>query len=295
MDWLKGLQKAIDYMEDHLADEIDYNAVAACACSSSFHFQRIFSLLTGMTMGEYIRNRRLTLAGAELNLTRAKVIDVALKYGYDSPESFAKAFVRFHGIPPSASREPGAKLNSFSRLSLKLIMEGGKMMNYRIESKGAFRVLAKTKEFSTEDTMQLNEIPKFWDECKRDGTVNTLCGALKMEHPVTDTPAVLGLCDGDGCLNSVKYSIAVESTVPAAPEGFQLIDIPAGTWAIFKCVGPMPGAIQDLWRRIYEEFFPQSDYQPAKGIDFELYPEGDTRNPGFECEIWLPVEKKNDK
>ena len=135
MDWITGLQRAINYVEEHLTEEIDYEAVAAESFSSSYHFQRIFSMLCGYTLGEYIRNRRLTLAGKELALGETKVIDAALKYGYESPDSFAKAFQKYHGISPSQAKNNGALLKSFSRLSVKLSLEGGNTMNYKIETK----------------------------------------------------------------------------------------------------------------------------------------------------------------
>ena len=134
MDWTTGLQRAIDYVEDHLAEPLDYAEIARQAYSSSFHFQRIFSILCGYTLGEYIRSRRLTLAGNDLLRTDSKVIDVALKYGYDSPESFSRAFARFHGVLPSRVKSGTIPLKSFSRLSVKLILEGGSLMDYRIET-----------------------------------------------------------------------------------------------------------------------------------------------------------------
>ena len=134
MDWKMGIQRAIDYIEKHLTDEIDYSAVAAQSFSSSYHFQRVFGILCGYTLGEYIRNRRLTLAGAELAASGTKVIDIAMKYGYYSPDSFTRAFRSFHGITPSQARS-GGKLRSFSRLVLKFSLEGGINMNYKIEEK----------------------------------------------------------------------------------------------------------------------------------------------------------------
>lgn len=135
MDWIIGLQKAIDYIENNLTEAIDYEIVAAQSFSSSYHFQRVFSILCGFTIGEYIRNRRLSLAGTELATSDAKVIDVALKYGYESPDSFAKAFQKFHGILPSQAKNDGSNLKSFSRLVLKFSLEGGNSMDYRIEEK----------------------------------------------------------------------------------------------------------------------------------------------------------------
>ena len=121
MDWIKGIQRALDYTEAHLTEEIDYDAVAKEACSSSFHFQRVFSIMCAFTLGDYIRMRRLSLAADELVHSEEKVIDIALKYGYETPESFTRAFSRFHGITPTEARN-GGTVKSFSRLSVKLIL-----------------------------------------------------------------------------------------------------------------------------------------------------------------------------
>ena len=148
MDWITGMQKAIDYIEAHLTEEIDYEKVAAESFSSSYHFQRVFSILCGYTLGEYIRLRRLSLAGAALASGKEKVIDIALKYGYDSPDSFAKAFQKFHGMPPSEARAKGKMLKSFSRLSIKISLEGGSTMNYRIEEKDEMILTGYKRRFS---------------------------------------------------------------------------------------------------------------------------------------------------
>lgn len=148
MNWIDGLQKSLDYIEEHLTEDIDYETVAAQSFSSSYHFQRVFSIICGITLGEYIRNRRLSLAGTELTATNAKVIDVALKYGYESPDSFAKAFQKFHGILPSQAKSNGSNLKSFSRLVLNFSLEGGKTMNYRIEEKPEMILTGYKKHFS---------------------------------------------------------------------------------------------------------------------------------------------------
>ena len=148
MDWISGMQKAIDYIEANLTKEIDYDKVAAESFSSSYHFQRVFSILCGYTLGEYIRLRRLSLAGAELANGKKKVIDIALKYGYDSPDSFTKAFQKFHGITPSQARTNGNMLKSFSRLSIKILLEGGSTMNYRIEEKDEIILTGYKRRFS---------------------------------------------------------------------------------------------------------------------------------------------------
>ncbi len=303
MDWVKGLQKSINYIEDNILKEINYNNLAKCTYSSSFHFQRTFSLITGITVGEYIRNRRLTLAGIELSMSSAKVIDVALKYGYETPESFSKAFTRFHGITPSTARTAGAKLKSFSRLSIKITLEGGDIMNYSIVQKEAFKVIAKTKNFSSDTLISAKEIPQFWTDCFENGTASTLLSYAKKESKsnivgtVNVGTTTLGICDAKNAPydnEHFNYSIGVETSAETVPNGYNLITVPASTWAVFKCVGAMPNAIQDMWKRVYTEFLPQSEYELIESIDLEVYYEGDNSSPEYVSEIWIPVIRKND-
>ena len=260
---------------------------------SSSNFQRAFGILTGISVGEYIRKRRLTLAGVELSSSNQKIIDISLKYTYETPESFTKAFIRFHGLSPSIARESGANLKSFSRLSIKIIIEGGEVMDYRIENKETFDVVAKVKVFSTVDSINKKEIPEFWTECYTNNTINMLYTFTKASK-ITGN-GLLGICNSECCADAntnFEYAIGIESDIKDMPKGFSVLKISAGTWAIFKCVGAMPDAIQIMWKRIYSEFFPQSDYNFVEGIDFEYYPQGDNSKSDYVSEIWIPVIKK---
>ena len=289
MDWITGIQRAIDYIEEHLCEDIDYDRVAAESASSSFYFQRVFGILCGYTLGEYIRMRRLTLAGEELSVSGARVIDVALKYGYDSPDSFAKAFYKFHGITPSAAREEGATLRSFSRLSIKISLEGGNTMDYRIEEKAAFYVLERVERHSVENGENNTSIPDFWDRACADGTLDRL--AERSRDDLT-----FGICYGndDKDDKSFDYSIAVRCDEGTdVPEGFGKRLIPTRTWLVFSCIGAMPDAIQQTWQRIVTEFLPTSAYRPTYEMDIEAYTDGDMTSPDCKSEIWVPVEKNN--
>ena len=160
--WIEGLQASIDFIEQHLDEPLDVGEIAGKAALSPFYFQRIFGAMCGLTVSDYIRARRMTLAAQELVRSEAKVIDVAVKYGYDSPDSFTKAFQRFHGITPSQAREPGAPLRSLAPLHIKVSLEGGSMMDYRIVEKAPFTVVGVKRPFNSDTSYQ--EIPKFWDE-----------------------------------------------------------------------------------------------------------------------------------
>ena len=272
MDWICGLQKAIDYIENHLTEKIDYEAVAKQGYSSSYHFQRVFGILCGVTMGEYIRNRRLSLAGSELATTDAKVIDVALKYGYESPDSFTKAFKQFHGITPSEAKKDGSNLKAFSRMSVKITLSGGSVMNYKIVEKEAFDIIEKVEAHTVENSENAKSIPDFWTRSHNDGSVKTLLDTT------TDRTYIFGVCYGNLSedAKTFDYSIAAkcnENTV--VPEGFRKNTIPSRTWVVFECKGAMPTAMQDMWHKIVSEVFPTSSYQPTYEMDIEAYTEGD--------------------
>ena len=289
MDWLTGIQNAINYIEENLTEEIDYDEVAKEAACSSFYFQRIFSILCGMTLGDYIRNRRLTLAGNELSATNDKVIDIALKYGYESPESFTRAFARFHGITPSEAKKDGSKLKSFSRLSVKITLSGGNIMDYKIIEKEAFDIIEKVETHSVEDSENAKSIPEFWTRSHQNGTVKTLMDVT------TDRKFIFGVCYGNLPENAKTFDYSIAATYAkdaVVPEGFRRNTIPARTWAVFECKGAMPNAIQDLWHKIVSEFFPTSSYKPTYEMDIEAYSEGNMGDPDYYSEIWIPVVKK---
>ena len=292
MDWITGLQRALDYVEENITEQIDYEEAAKRAYSSSFHFQRVFSAICGFTLGDYIRFRRLSLAGSELASTDRKVIDVALKYGYDTPESFSRAFTRFHGISPSAAKH-GANLKSFSRLSVKLILNGGTVMDYRIEKKDSFDVVLRKKQFPKAHEITTKEIAKFWAECSSDGTIPAICKYIPKDN-IFDK-CIIGVsfnADGTFLGSDFPYGIGAHYNGKAITEDYLTVEtIPAHTYAVFKCVGPMPEAFQKVYKYICTEFFPASEYKPC-GIEIESYPSADTKNADYTCEVWIAIEKK---
>ena len=290
MDWITGISKAIDYIEEHITEPTDYARAAKEACSSPFNFQRVFALLCGYTLGDYVRMRRLTLAGEELLSTDAKVIDVALKYGYDSPESFSRAFTRFHGVSPSAVRK-GAAIPSFSRICVKLILTGGSIMEYRIEKKQAAKIICRRREFTKPgDDYTNREIPEFWNECGRDGSIQKLCGYIKDS---AQFKGLLGVCFSTEMTDSgFPYGIGAEYDGESDPQDFEIVEIPAYTYAVFTVRGRMPDAFRETYRKICTEFFPQSGYEYGNGVEIEVYPSADVQNPDYTCEIWIAVKPK---
>lgn len=287
MDWITGIQKAIDYVEEHITEPIDFEKVAGEAYSSSFHFQRVFSTICGFTLGDYIRFRRLSLAGRELAERNSKVIDVALKYGYDTSESFSRAFSRFHGISPTDAKN-GAVLKSFRRLSVKLTLNGGTTMDYKIEKKDAFDVIMRKVTYPKNFELTSREIPEFWGRCHADGTTEKLVSAI----PEGDAFGLMGLSLYDREASDFSYGIGVSAGGREIADDKLCVEtIPAHTFVVFKCVGQMPDAFRNLYSYICTEFFPTSDYRPC-GVEIEAYPSDDVQNPDYTCELWIAVEKR---
>ncbi len=276
----------MDYMESKMTEPLRIEDVAGIAHVSPFHFQRMFSMLTGFTVADYIRKRRLTLAAQELASSKVRVLDVALKYGYDSPEAFAKAFRKAHGLTPSAAREPGVQLKAFPRLSFHLSLKGDQEMEYKIVDKPAFNVIGKSIQVTCKDGENFRRIPKFWDECNEDGTSDELIGLASEE-------AWLGICMSmDMEKDLLSYWVGVKADEAADSHGYEKGIVPAASWAVFTSKGPLPDTLQAVWQRIYQEWFPGTGYQHAGGPEIELYPPGDTSAEDYVCEVWIPVVKK---
>ncbi len=296
MDWVKGFQKAIDYIEEHITEPVDYERIAREMNLSSFYFQKIFMIICGFTVGEYIRNRRLSLAGSELASSKpasadSRIIDIALKYGYDTPEGFTRAFTRFHGASPNAVRKHGAPLRSFTRLSVSITMKGGNPMDYKIIKKQAFKIIAKQQRFEKiEDVQGRSDIPAFWTECHGDGTVKFLIDSCKKDGVLGGS--LVGMCLEDSTTaKDFPYLIGAEYSGGAVPDGYKLVEIPAAEWAVFKVNAAnsdtLPREIQQAWHRIFLEFFPSSQYKPAGNFDLEVYP-----TDSYNLEIWISVTAK---
>ncbi len=291
MDWIQGIQRAIDYVEEHITEEIDIEDVAAAAYSSPFHFQRVFGILCGLSLGDYIRMRRLSLAGEELSKGNAKIIDIALKYGYDTPESFSRAFTRFHGIAPSEAKHSG-NVKIFTPLSVKLILSGGNKMDYRIEKRDAFKVVCKRKKVGKPQAANATkDITAMWQEFGKDGTIKRLVACLP-QNPVMK--GLLGICfSSELSAKQFPYGIGVEYDGRKVDGDLEIVEIPANTYAVFTSKGKMPDAFIDTYNRIVTEFFPQSSqYEYAENVEFEVYSSEDTSDPDYQCEIWIAVNEK---
>lgn len=286
MGWIEAIGEVVQYIEDHITEELSVKELARSVNLSPFYFQKGFAMLCGFTIAEYIRSRRLALAGSELAAGNGKVIDIALKYGYDSPDSFTKAFTRFHGVTPSQARKDRVMLKSFAPLKIKLSLEGGYLMDYKITKKEAFSVIANADVFSYEGAKEV--IPRFWQEHYKAGKGKTVTGMYGIN------------IDEKMGQDTFEYLIADPyNPVMEIPEGFVVKNIPAFTWAVFPCKGPMPMALQDVNTKIFSEWLPAlKEYEFAAGYcveyyeDPKKYPKG-TMDENYYSEIWIPVKPKN--
>ncbi len=272
--WIEGFQESIDFIEKNLTDELDIEVIASKAALSPFYYQRIFGALCGVTVGEYIRARRMTLAAQELSRQDVKVIDVAVKYGYDSPDSFTKAFQKFHGITPLQAKEPGAPLRSFAPLHIKITMEGGTMLDYRIVKKAPFTIVGVKRPFNSDTSYQ--EIPKFWDELLAQGDKRPIMGTF-------------GVClDMKG--KEFDYWIAdLYFPWEEIPEGCETRVIPESEWAEFPCTMEN---LQEINTKIWSEWLPTlKGYSLAGEYDIEVYLPPQEGSSEMSVEIWVPLKK----
>ena len=275
--WIEGFQESIDFIEQNLTEELDTADIAAKAALSPFYYQRIFGALCGMTVGEYIRARRMTLAAQELSREDVKVIDVAVKYGYESPDSFTKAFQKFHGITPSQAREAGAPLRSFAPLHIKITMEGGTMLDYRIVEKAPFTIVGTKRRFNSDTSYQ--EIPKFWAEYMGQGDKCPIMGTF-------------GVCVDMGDKDSDYWIADLYKPWEDIPEGCDTYQIPGSLWAQFICKGALPDSLQSVNTRIWTEWLPAlQGYELAGKYNLEVYGSPSENPDDYISYIWIPLKK----
>ncbi|WP_144555773.1 AraC family transcriptional regulator [Bacillus sp. X1(2014)] len=290
MDLLSNLNNAIKYIEEHLTKEIDYTEVARRAYCSEYHFKRMFSFLAGISLSEYIRRRRLTLAAFELRDLNKKVIDIALEYGYNSPDSFTRAFQHLHGITPSEARINGHSLKAYPQMSFQLSIKGGSEMNYRIEEKEAFHIVGIKKRVPIIFNGVNPEIALMW-QC--------LNGEMITELKNLSNVKPFGLISASTNFSESRMEETGEldhyigvATTKACPEQFTFLKVEASTWAVFEAVGPFPDTLQNVWGRIYSEWFPSAHYDQIEGPEILWNENKDVTSPNFKSEIWIPVLKK---
>lgn len=291
MDTLARLNEALGYIEDHLTGPVDYKEVAKIACCSEYHFTRMFSFLAGIPLSEYIRRRRLTLAALELNSSDHKVIDIALKYGYASPDSFARAFQSVHGINPSEARSHGQSLKAYPRMTFQLTIKGGSEMNYRIENKEAFRIVGIKKRVPLIFHGVNPEISSMYESLTPEW-IHTIKGLSNVEPSGLISASVNFSTERMEEKGELDHYIGA-ATTKDAPAGLEQLEVSASAWAVFTVVGPFPSALQEVWGRIYAEWFPSSDYELSEGPEILWNESKDTASPQYKSEIWIPIKKRS--
>lgn len=295
MDWVDTIRSTISYIEDHLLDLKNSDEIADEMYVSSFYLQKGFKLMTGYSISEYIKNRRLYLAAMELMSYDSKIIDIAYKFGYETPESFTKTFHRFHGFNPSRIRENFKSIKVFLPLKITIVIQGGNEMNYTIEKKGKLKFIGFVREFSMDTSYQ--DIPKYWDEIYND-FVNPLMKRNfvplnEIEKAIVDNSiGGFGVCIDDVAHDGkFRYMIAGEYKGGNVPKGMIVYETPELEWAVFKAIGPMPAALQSVNTKIFKEWLPNSEYSIAAELNVEWYSKGNTKDADYESAIWLPVKK----
>jgi len=287
MGLLEKMNEALHYIEKNLAADIDFKEVAKLAFCSEYHFRRMFSFLAGVTLSEYIRRRRLTLAAFELNSSDIRVIDVAVKYGYNSPDSFTRVFQSLHGITPSEARNNGQVLKAYPRMTFQLFIKGGNEMNYRIEEKDEFLIIGIKKRVPIVFNGVNPDIADMWQSL--DMETITKLKSLSNIDPAGLISASTNFSDGRmEEKGELDHYIGV-ATTKDCPDNLSKLEVPALTWAVFTAVGPFPKTLQDVWGRIYSEWLPSSNYELAEGPEILWNEHKDITAPNFKSEIWLPI------
>ncbi len=293
MDSLSSMNNAMVYIEEHLTEYIDYSKISKIAYCSEYHFKRMFSFLSGVSLSEYIRRRRMTLAALDLKDRDLRIIDVAFKYGYNSADSFSRAFHSMHGILPSEARSENTQLKAYPRMTFQLSVRGGCEMNYRIVEKEPFKLVGFKKRVPVIFEGVNPEIAKM-TELLTPEVIKQL-KVLSNVEPIGIISASTNFAEGRmEEKGELDHYIGVATSSDETTK-FDELKINASTWAIFEAIGPFPGTLQNVWARIYSEWFPSSGYEAFEGPEILWNESKNTDNPKYRSEIWIPVKKKNIK
>ncbi|MFC4330948.1 helix-turn-helix domain-containing protein [Streptomyces andamanensis] len=287
---LERLNQAMEHIEEHLSDSVDVAVLARIAATSEYHLRRMFSSLAGMPLSEYVRRRRLTVAGAEVLAGRAALLDIAVRHGYGSGEAFARAFRAMHGVGPGEARRTGCALVSQPRLSFRLVVEGESSMRYRVVDRPDFTVVGFRARLPL---VHLGPNQPMTEFVRGLGS-----GALERLAKLSDQEprGVVAVCDGIDPSRTEGtefdyYQAAVTSA--AVPEDMTSLPVAAGTWAVFNASGPAPRAIQELWRDVFTQWFPSNPYRSRPGPEIlRVRPQEGGAGAGADAELWLPVERE---
>ena len=283
MEWFDRLNNSLDYIEQNLDKELSYEKAAQLAGCSVNHYQRMFSFISNTSLAEYIRRRRLTKAAFELQNSSISVLDISIKYGYNSPTAFTRAFISIHGVSPTEARKLGTILKAYPKLSYQIAVVGEKEMDYRLEEKEEFRIVGIKESIINDGVYNLKRIPLMWKEAKDKGIVDEI-----VSNYYENSHGIMGICANFEA-HRFDYYIGLPSSRRIRGIMTELI-IEKSVWAIFKCVGV--NGIQSTWKRIFSEWFPSSGYEILDAPEIEWYPESNDSSDTDKAEIWIPVMKR---
>jgi len=291
---LENLNHAMVYIEENLDGDIDFQRLSQIACCSEYHFRRMFSFLAGMALGEYIRNRRLTVAASLLKDTDEKVIDVALRFGYESPDAFTKAFQSMYGVTPAQVKKSGVTLSTFLPMTFQLSVKGGYKMDCRIIEKGAFSIVGVSGRIPLIFRGPNPHTADVWKKLKQEDLL------ILMGYSEIEPKGILNVCANyedkasEGTALDLYVGIAVEKPLPERlMKRYDVLKVEASTWAVFTSCGEHPSAAQEVWGRIFDTWFPSSDYEMSGGPELLWYESYDFGKPDFRADIWIPIKKRN--
>jgi AraC family transcriptional regulator len=292
MKWYEQMNKAVEYIESNLCGEIDFAEISKIIGQSPVNFQRTFSIVTGISVFEYIRRRKMTLAAFEMQNTDSKVINTALKFGYESPEAFTRSFKEIHGVSPTSARKEGVQLKTFPRITFLLTIKGAVSMDYRIETKEAFNIYGIEGIFTTKDGKNLKDIPQFWYDCWHDGRCEKLIKSTNEDFKILHAVCMYRKVEGDNTM--FPYMIFANRTKNSDTAGFTEVTIPAATWAVFRTEkhtqAQTAEVLQNLIKRVYTDWLPTAAYRKLDGFELELY--FSCGIDEYYCETWIRVEHK---
>lgn len=282
MEWIERLNKSINYIEEHLTEDISFEQIAKVAYCSTYHYQRMFAYMANVSLSEYIRRRRMSLAALDLQSGDKKIIDVAIKYGYTSPTAFNRAFQSIHKVAPSLVKKGGVSIKSYLPISFKITVKGVEELEYRIEKKEAFRIVGVAQPLHREIDKNFEIVPEMWQKVAMDGTIPKLAAMMDGQP--------MGLLGVSVCNEEEdwRYFIAVTSS-KSIDDTLEEYTVPAASWAVFTGSGTGQ-SIQALEKRIVTEWLPTSGYEYANAPDMEVYLNADPQNAKYE--VWIPVTKK---
>jgi AraC family transcriptional regulator len=278
------MNNAVEYIEYNMLEEIDTGALANEAKTTSSHFQKMFHMLTGTTVGEYIRRRRLSIAAQEIASGESSIIDIAFKYGYKSHASFTKAFTRLHGFSPVIARVAGMKIKAYPPISFQVLIKGDTSLDYKIKECKQIRLVGKSIKVNLADGENIKICQEFWNKCTTEGSFQKILQLADFSGQLCGAPVSVNTDFAENFQDCI-YMIGAESRIEILPEGMEERIIDPQTYAIFEPAELSTEGMQKLWRRIFSEWFPATNYIHAPGAELEIYRSTEARD----WEVWIPV------